>query len=182
MKNLKNFSLVFLLAVLAFTFSSCSKSGDPTPTPAQKTALDSVKLAMTGTWKFTSVTVVQVSPSKTATTSSCDRTELSTAGFANTNWQNFTGEVNYTYAGSNSNVTIDYPCLSGDPTDAASFVISQVSAEVFNIKFSDLGYDNIMTFQVKSSDVKTSNIKATLISYGSVNMSGYNVTYHFTKQ
>lgn len=174
--------LSLIMVVATVILISCSKSGDPAPTQAQKTALDSVKLALSGTWKFSSVTVAQISPSKTATTSTCGKAELSAAGFANTNWKNFTVEPNFKYATSNSNVTIDYPCLSGDPTDAASFVITQVSAEVFNIQFNDIGYINLMTFQIKSSDVKTSNIKATLVSTGTVDMSGYKVTYQFTKQ
>jgi hypothetical protein len=174
-------SLIMVAAIVIL--ASCSKSGDPAPaTQAQKTALDSVKAAMTGVWKFTSVTVAQISPSKSATTSTCGKAELAAAGFANTNWKNFTGEPNFTYTGSDSKATIDYPCLSGDPTDAVTFVITQVSSEMFNIEFNDIGTTDIMTFQIKSSDVKTANIKATLISTGSVNMSGYNVTYQFTKQ
>jgi hypothetical protein len=179
---MKNSIASLIMVVAIVILASCSKSGDPAPTQAQKTALDSVKAAMTGVWKFTSVTVAQVSPSKSATTSTCGKAELSAAGFANTNWKNFTGEPNFTYASSDSKVTIDYPCLNNDPTDAATFVITQVSSEVFNIEFNDIGTTDIMTFQVKSSDVKTANIKATLISTGSVNMSGYNVTYQFTKQ
>lgn len=180
---MKNSIASLIMVVAIVILASCSKSGDPAPsTPAQKTALDSVKAAMTGVWKFTNVTFAQLSPSKTATTSTCGKAELAAAGFANTNWKNFTGEPNFTYASSNSKVTIDYPCLTGDPTDAATFVITQVSSEVFNIEFNDIGTQDLMTFQVKSSDVKTNNIKATLISTGSIDMTGYKVTYQFTKQ
>ncbi|MBS1559450.1 MAG: hypothetical protein JST69_12075 [Bacteroidetes bacterium] len=177
---MKNSITSLIMAVAVVIFASCSKSSDPTP--KQMTALDSVKVAMTGTWKFASVTVTQISPSKSATTYNCGRAELYAANFANMNWKIFTPEPNFTYASSDSKATIDYPCLNNDPTDAASFVITQVSSEVFNIQFNDIGTQNLMTFQVKSSDVKTANIKATLISTGGVSMSGYNVTYQFTKQ
>lgn len=179
MKIMKKISFLFVFAALAFTFVDCSKSSDPTP--AQKTALDSVKSALSGTWKFKSVTVTQTSNSKTGTAVDCGKAQLSSAGFSNTNWQQFTVEPNFTYTGSNSKVTIDYPCLSGDPTDAASFIINQISSEVFNIQFSDIGYTNLMTFQIKTSDIKTSNIKVTLISIGTISMNGYLTTYQFIK-
>lgn len=180
MKNLKSlfFLSIFALSVAMF---SCSKSGDPTPTTAQKTALDSVKAALTGKWTFSSVSVHQVSTNKSATTSSCGKSELTSAGFSNQNWKNFTPEPTFTYAGSNSAVTINYPCLTNNPSDAASFVITQVSAKVFNVQFNDIATSNLMTFQINSADTKTSTIKATLSSTGTVSMNDYTATYLFTK-
>lgn len=179
MKTLKNLFFLSISTLVVATFTSCSKSSDPTP--VQKTALDSVKMALTGTWTFKSVTVTQISNGKTGTATDCSKTQLNSAGFSNQNWKNFTPEPTFAYAGSNSNVIINYPCLVGNPSDNASFVITQISKEVFNVQFNDFSFTNLMTFQVNSADTKTSTIKAILISTGSINMSDYTVTYNFTK-
>lgn len=168
------------MVVAIVTMFSCSKKGDPTP--AQKTALDSVKLAMTGKWVFKSVTVTQISSGKSATTSTCAQSELYGAGFTNNNWQYFVGTLNFTYNSAASTVNMDTPCTNNNIPVILTFNIIQVSSGVFNIQFSNIGNANYATFQVKSSDLKTSYITATLISWGIGSLKDYLTIYHFTKQ
>lgn len=177
---MKKISILFAVALFAITFTNCSKSGDPAPTQAQKTALDSVKLAMTGTWKFSSLAVMELSSSKSASTSSCAKTELSSAGFANTNWQKITPEFTFVYGG-NTSAAGSNDCI----TASANYAITatQNSDGTVNITF-DAGGSSAQVYNVKSKAITSNLITTTFISVGGVVSSnyGYKVIVKFTRQ
>lgn len=178
---MKNLKCLFFLSVVALSVAmfSCSKSGDPTPTTAQKTALDSVKSAMTGTWKFTSLKVTQVSSGKTASTSNCSKSELSTAGFGNTNYVPVTPEFNYTYGGSTSG-TMSNACAAVSTSASVSATLNSDKTVTVTING---GGTAVHVYNVKSTDISPNTIKATLISDGSTTSSGqgYSVLITFSR-
>lgn len=178
---MKNYILSVIMAVAVVILASCSKN-DPTPTQAQKTALDSVKAAMTGVWKFTSVTVAQISPSKSATTSNCGRAELYTAGFANTNWLLLTPEFNYTY---NSDGTASESNNCFTATAKIKVTPTLNSDKSVNLTISDAISSNVLTvYQVKSKNITSTTILANIVSDGVVTSagSGYTLLFKFTRQ
>ena len=191
MKTMKKLTFLFVFATLVFTFTNCSKSSDPAPTPALKSALDSVKANFIGTWTFKSVTVQQVSNGKIGTATDCSKAGLTSAGFTNTNWQNITPEPSFIYSGSNSNVTVSYPCLNngGGLNDASTFDVTQLSANQFQIySTSTSGAKTTLTFTLNKKDITSTSIKANFVSNGSAPNSGsvcatlgYVVTYQFTR-
>jgi len=166
-----------LFAVLAITFSNCSKSGDPTPSstgPVVVSNLDQVKATLKGVWTFKDVTVTQISTGKSATTSTCAKTELAVAGlFTNTNWKSVTVEPIYTFSGIN-NVSAFYPCLppSSSQTDPnITWTLIQNS-------------DGTVTFTLSQGDtfiINVSDISPNLIKASKVNTLGYVVVNQFTR-
>lgn len=179
---MKNSILSLIMVVATMVTISCSKSGDPTPTQAQKTALDSVKAAMVGTWKFSSMTVKQISSGKSATTSTCGKAELTAANFGNTNWTPVTPEFNYTYktdgSASESNV-----CATG--TISVIVTTSLNADKSANVTISDAISKNVLSvYQVQSKNITSTTILANIVSDGSVSAAstGYSVLYKFTRQ
>lgn len=168
---MKKLSILFVAAILAFTLSNCSKSGDPAPTAAKKTVLDSVKAVMTGTWSFKSLAVMEVSSGKSAVTSSCAKSELASAGFANTNWKSITPEENYTYSTGNA-VQQTNNCATVNI--GLTFTVVQNSDQSVTITFSNGDIYNVIT-----KNITTNSIKAKYLT-GSTT-SGYVVVITFTK-
>lgn len=177
MKNL--FSLILMVSVLFL--ASCSKTDDPTPsapntpttptTPTVQTNLDKVKATLVGTWTFQSVKVTEISTSKSATTSTCAKTELKAAGlFTNTTWQNITPLPNFTYV-STTSVNVNYPCLVGSPTSTESITLVENSDGTVTMTI-----PNQNSYKVNPSDITTTSIKANL-----VNANGYIVEYQFKR-
>lgn len=170
-----------IMVVATVIVFSCSKNDDPTP--VQKTALDSVKLAMSGSWKFSNMTVTQISTGKSATTSTCGKTELSTAGFGNSNYVPVTPEFNYTYnsddLASESNVCVN-------ATASVKITASLNSDKSVNLTISDPINNNtvLSVYQVKSKNITANTIYVNIISDGSVTAAstGYSVLYKFTRQ
>jgi hypothetical protein len=170
---MKKYVFLSLFAVIAIIFFNCSKSGDPTPSntnPVVVTNLDLVKATLKGTWTFKNVTVIQ--GLKTATTSTCAKTELKVSGlFSDTIWDSLTPEPNYTYSGTN-NVAANYPCLLGNPTDmSVTWTLNSNVDGTVTIKFS-----NGDTFIINTADISTN-----LIKLSKVNTFGYVIIIQFTK-
>lgn len=174
MKTIKNLSTILVFAVVAFTFTNCSKSDDPTPVQQQqtKTNLEVVKATFAGKWTFKSVTVTQNSSGKSATTSTCERTELASAGFTDTNWKAVSPEPTFTYTSDNQ-VSVNFPCLAGNPTDSNVKITATQNSDgtvLVNIPSENVSYI------VNVSDIKETSIKASL-----VNTLGYTAILEFTK-
>lgn len=188
---MKKLMIITMVALMAVTFTNCSKSGDPTPIQAQKTSLDSVKTAMVGTWKFKSVTVQQFGNGKIGTAVDCSKTGLTSAGFTNTNWQSLAGPLTYEYSNSTMNVNVFYPCQNNGAgtTDPSTFNVSQLDTNNFQFySTSTSGAKTTLTFVINKHDITSTSIKAKLISNGTAPNSGYvsatlgyAVTYQFTR-
>jgi hypothetical protein len=189
MKSLKSLFSIMLVAVV-IALASCSKSSDPTP--AQKSALDSVKASLTGKWAFKSVTVQQISNGKVGTAVDCSKAGLTSAGFTNTNWQNVTPETTFFYAGGTSNeVSVSYPCLNNGAgtIDPSTVTVTQISPTQFQFyTTSTSGAKTTLTFTFNKKDITSTSVKATFVSNGTAPNSGsvcatlgYVVTYQFTR-
>jgi hypothetical protein len=164
MKNL--FSLILMVSVLFL--ASCSKSSDD-PTPTVQTNLDKVKATLVGTWTFQTVTVTENSTGKSATTSTCAKTELKASGlFTNTKWQNITPLPNFTYKTGNK-VDVILPCASTNSEE--TLTVTENSDKTINVSLT-----NGRTYLVNVADIEPSKIKARL-----VNGDGYNVLYQFSR-
>ncbi len=148
--------------------ASCSKSSDD-PTPTVQTNLDKVKATLVGTWTFQTVTVTENSTGKSATTSTCAKTELKASGlFTNTKWQNITPLPNFTYKTGNK-VDVILPCASTNSEE--TLTVTENSDKTINVSLT-----NGRTYLVNVADIEPSKIKARL-----VNGDGYNVLYQFSR-
>lgn len=175
MKTIKNLSTILVFAVVAFTFTNCSKSDDPTPAQQQqptKTNLEVVQATLTGKWTFKSVTVTQTSSGKSATTSTCERAELASAGFTDVNWKAVSPEPTFTYASDNS-VSVNFPCLSGNPVDSNVKITATQNSD--GTILLSIPSENV-SYIVNVADIKTNSIKVSLI-----NNLGYTSVLEFTK-
>jgi len=184
MKSMKTAFSIFMIALILIV-SGCSKSDDPTPsnpggTTGKTTAevnLEKVKTSVaSGTWTFKSVTVTQIASSKVATETGCTRSNMTSANFGNTQWQNITPTLDLIYATGN-NVGISFKCTSNPPF-SYPFTITQTADNQFTVELT-----SAMVFSVNSDDISTSLAKATLISNGTFVSSnlGYKVVYEFTR-
>lgn len=176
---MKKLSILFVAAILAFTLSDCSTS-DPAPTPAQKTALDSVKAVMTGTWKFSSVAVMEISTGKSAATSTCSRDELKVKGlFTNTNWLQLTPEFNFIF-NQDGSATMTNACIAASSSAKVTAVKNSDDTVTITI---DGGGTAVQVYKLTSKNTSASSVKASLISDGNFvsATAGYNVVMTFTR-
>ena len=162
---------MFALVALAFTLSNCSKSGDPAPAATTKTNLQIVQASMVGTWKFSTMAVMENSSSKTASTTSCSKSELASAGFANTNWKAITPEDNYAYSSGNA-VQFTNNCASVNVGTTVSAVQNTDGSVTLTFGNGDI-------YNVKTNDVTTTSVKAKYLTGNA--LSEYTVIVTFTK-
>jgi hypothetical protein len=180
MKNL--FSLILMVSVLFL--ASCSKSDDPTPTtPTVQTNLDKVKATLVGTWTFQSVKVTEISTSKSATTSTCDRTELKdakfTAGLKKDVWIDLTPQFNFVYSSATSAQGSNRCASAGSPYNIS---IVENADKTVNVTL-DAGGNAKQVYNVNINDITATTIKGILISNADniSSTNGYRVEYEFKR-
>ena len=177
MKNL--FSLILITSVLFL--ASCSKSNDPTPTV--QTNLDKVKATLVGTWTFQSVTVTENSTGKSATTSTCAKTELYsakfTAGLKKDVWIDLTPEFKFVYSSATLAQGSNLCVSAGAPYNIS---IVENADKTVNVTL-DAGGNAKQVYNINVNDITTTTIKGILLSNGeNVSLTnGYRVEYEFKR-
>jgi hypothetical protein len=178
MKTMKNlFSIMLVAFVLVAT--SCSKSGDPTPTtPTAQSNLDKVKATLTGTWSFQEFTLTEIANSKSKTITSCNKAALDNF-YSNGNWVNLTPEFNFVYSGATS-ADGSNACVSATATYTISVV--ENADHTVNVTL-DAGGTAKQVYNVNVNDITSTSIKGTLVSNGSnvASTLGYNVIFTYKR-
>lgn len=165
MKKLKSLFSILLISFALITVTSCGdESEDPTPV----TNIEKVTATFKGTLTFKSVTVTE--GNKSATTSVCEKTELTQAKFSNNDWEKITALPDFIFSGSN-NVGYYLPCLLGTPTAPLTWSAVENTNGTVNFTLS-----NGRSFNIKTSDITSTILKAEL-----VNDKNYIVLYEFTR-